>query len=112
MKNFIAEGLTIDHAPAAARLSGAGTLIGAVGDGMVGVAQADTPISTSRPFSIKGVFELPKLTADVVGQGVKLYWDNTNLRLTLTAAGNTSAGRAYAAASGSVSLVQIALNVP
>lgn len=112
MKNGVSEGLTIDHAPAAARAAGAATLIGAVGNGMLGVAVADVAAGATGVFRIKGVFELPKLTADVVAQGALLYWDNTNLRLTLTAASNTIAGRAFEAASGAVSLVRIAINVP
>jgi predicted RecA/RadA family phage recombinase len=112
MKNAISEGQTIDHAPAAARAAGAATLIGAVGNGMLGVAVTDVGAGVSGVFRIKGVFELPKLTADVVAQGALLYWDNTNLRLTLTSASNTLAGRAFEAASGTVSVVKIAINVP
>lgn len=102
----IAEGRTIDHAPTAQRLSGAGTLIGT----RIGIAVDDVAANATGVFYIKGVFELNKLTADVVTQGAALYWDNTNLRLTTTASGNTYAGWAYAAASGSVSTVQIVLN--
>ena len=106
MKNFISQGLTIDHTPAAARLSGAGTLIGT----KVGVAINDTSISTQGPFAIDGVYELPKLSTDVVTQGAALYWDNTNLRLTLTSAGNTYAGYAFAAAGNGVTTAQVVLN--
>lgn len=109
MKNAIAEGRTIDHSPAAQRLAGAGTLIGAVGNGMLGVAASDTAASTQGVFYIEGVFELPKLTTDVVTQGAALYWDNTNLRLTLTSASNTLVGRAYAAAGNGVTTAQIIL---
>lgn len=106
MKNAVAEGLTIDHTPAAQRLAGAGTLIGL----MVGVAVNDVSASTEGVFYIQGVFNMPKLTADVVTQGAQLYWDNTNLRWTLTSAGNTAAGKAYKAASGSVSTVDVIIN--
>jgi predicted RecA/RadA family phage recombinase len=106
MKNAVAEGLTIDHTPSAQRLAGACTLIGA----MVGVAVADVAASTSGVFRIKGVFNLPKLSTDVVAQGVQLYWDNTNLRWTLTSAGNTAAGKAYAAAGNGVATVDVIIN--
>lgn len=107
MKNCIVlEGRTVDHTPAAARASGAATLIGT----KIGVAVADVAISTQGVFYVKGVFELPKLTTDVVTQGAALYWDNTNLRLTLTSAGNTYAGYAYAAAGNGVTTAQIVLN--
>jgi predicted RecA/RadA family phage recombinase len=106
MKNFVSQGLTVDHTPAAARLSGAGTLIGT----KIGVAVNDTAISTQGVFALDGVFELPKLSTDVVAQGAALYWDNTNLRLTVTASGNTYAGYAFAAAGNGVATVQINLN--
>lgn len=112
MKIYVAEGRTIDHAPAAQRLSGAGTLIGVVGNGLIGVAKDDTAASASGVFYIEGVFTLPKLSTDVVTQGAALYWDNTNLRLTLTSASNTLAGRAYAAAGNGVTSVAIKINQP
>lgn len=106
MKNFVSQGLTIDHTPAATRLAGAGTLIGT----KIGVALNDTPLNTQGAFAIDGVFTLPKLGTDVVAQGAALYWDNTNLRLTVTSAGNTYAGYAFAAAGNGVTTVDLVLN--
>ncbi len=106
MKNFICEGRTIDHAPSAQRLSGAATLIGL----WLGVAASDVAANVSGVFYIDGVFDLPKLSTDVVAQGVALYWDDTNRRLTVTASGNTLVGKAYAAAGNGVATVQIAIN--
>lgn len=106
MKGMVSQGLTIDHAPAAQRLSGAATLIGT----KIGVALNDTAATVSGPFAIDGVFTLPKLSTDVVAQGAALYWDNTNLRLTVTSAGNTYAGYAYAAAGNGVATVDCVLN--
>lgn len=110
MKNLVAEGKTIEHTPAAARAAGAGTLIGVVGNGRIGVAVSDVAISTPGVFAIKGVYTLPKLSTDVVTQGAILYWDNTNLRLTLTSASNTVAGWAYAAAGSGVATVACVIN--
>ena len=76
----------------------------------VGVALAAIAASTPGPVAVKGVYTLPKLSTDVVAQGALLYWDNTNTRLTTTAAGNTLAGRAAAAAGNGVSTVDIDLN--
>jgi predicted RecA/RadA family phage recombinase len=56
------------------------------------------------------VFNLPKLSTDVVAQGDLLYWDNTNKRLTTTVGTNTLAGYATAAASGTATTVNISLN--
>lgn len=106
MKNAVSMGLTIDHAPAAQRLAGAMTLIGV----RVGVAVNDVAATVSGVFYVQGVFEIPKLSTDVVAQGAALYWDNTNLRLTTTSSGNTLAGYAFAAAGNGVATVQIAIN--
>lgn len=106
MKNGIEEGRTIDHAPTAQRLAGAATLIGV----RLGVAANDVAANVQGVFYVKGVAELPKLSTDVVAQGVALYWDDTNRRLTVTASGNTLAGYAYAAAGNGATTVRIALN--
>lgn len=106
MKTLVAEGRTIDHAPAAQRLSGAMTLIGT----KVGVAKDDTAANVSGVFYVDGVFTVNKLSTDVVTQGAALYWDTANLRLTVTSAGNTYAGYATAAAGNGVATVNICVN--
>lgn len=106
MKTAVSEGLTIDHTPAAARAAGAATLIGL----RIGVAVNDVAISTPGVFRMRGVFTLPKLTTDAPAQGALLYWDNTNLRLTTTSAGNTLAGYAFAAAINGDTTVRCAIN--
>lgn len=106
MKNFVVQGITIDHAPAAARASGAATLIGT----RIGVAKDDVAANATGVFLVQGVFTLPKLTTDAPAQGAALYWDNTNLRLTTTSAGNTLAGFAFAAAVNGDTTVQCAIN--
>ncbi|HEX7127294.1 MAG TPA: DUF2190 family protein [Thermodesulfobacteriota bacterium] len=47
-----------------------------------------------QPFSGKttGLFVLPKATGEAWTQCQKLYWDDTNKRLTTTASGNTLVG--------------------
>lgn len=107
MKNLVSKGMTIDHTPAAARAAGACTLIGL----MVGVAESDVAASTEGTFAIEGVFSLPKLSTDNMTQGAQLYWDNTNLRWTLTSAGNTAAGKCFAAAAASTTVVSVKINV-
>lgn len=111
MNNGVAQGITIDHTPTAQRLASAATLIGSVGNGMIGIAVNDVAANTEGVFRTDGVHTLPKLSTDVVAQGVQLYWDNTNLRLTLTSAGNTKAGVAWAAAGNGVTTVRCKINV-
>lgn len=106
MKNYIQPGDVLDHTAAAALVSGAGVLIGS----RLGVATKDAAIGETIGVAVRGVYNLPKLTTDVVAQGVPLYWDNTNKRLTVTATANTLAGYAAAAAGNGVATVNISLN--
>jgi predicted RecA/RadA family phage recombinase len=107
-KNYIQPGEVLDftNTTGATIASGAGVLIGV----RLGVAKTDIANNATGSVAMKGVHELPKLGTDVVAQGALLYWDNTNKRLTTTASGNTAAGYAAAAASGSVSTVRLSLN--
>lgn len=105
-KNHLKSGDLIDVVLAAAILSGAGILIGV----RVGVAQTSGAAGDTVACAVRGVYELPKLSTDVVAQGALLYWDNTNKRLTVTATANTLAGYAFAAAGAGAATVQISLN--
>lgn len=104
-KIAVASGDRLNVTLAAATTSGTALLIGTI----IGVAVTSGAIGDVVAHEVEGVFELPKLTTDVVTQGAKLYWDNTNKRLTVTASGNTEAGVAYAAADGAATTVLIKL---
>ena len=75
-----------------------GVLLTDLANGEVGAAQ------------VTGVWELTKLSTDVVTQGALLYWDAGNSRLTTTASTHKQAGYAWAAASGTDTTVQIKIN--
>lgn len=106
MKNFIQPGEVITHAHSAAVVSGDPLKIGL----LLGVASGDYAINEAGEYALSGVFELTKVTADVVAIGVQLYWDDTAKKLTTTVGTNIKAGRAFAAADGTVSKVKILLN--
>jgi predicted RecA/RadA family phage recombinase len=105
-KNYIQPGEVLDVTLGATITSGSGLLVSK----RVGVALADGVSGDTIAVQVKGVFNLPKLSTDVVAQGDLLYWDNTNKRLTTTSTSNTLAGYATAAASGTATTVNIALN--
>jgi predicted RecA/RadA family phage recombinase len=105
-KNYIQPGEVLDVTLAAIITSGSGLLVGV----RLGVALTDGAIGDTIAVQVKGVFNLPKLSTDVVAQGAALYWDNTNKRLTTTSTSNTLAGYAAAAAGNGVTTVNIALN--
>lgn len=105
-KNYIQPGEVLDHVAAAAIISGQVVLLGL----RIGVALGNAAIGATVAVQVKGVFNLPKVTANVVTQGALLYWDNTAKLLTTVPTANTLAGYATAAASGTATTVNISLN--
>lgn len=81
MKNYVQEGNTITVTAAAAITSGQLVVVGAIN----GVAASDAASGADVEVTVEGVFELPKVTTDVIAQGDKLYWDSVQLKLTKTA---------------------------
>lgn len=108
MKNYIQKGDRIQFANSTGGTitSGSGVLVGK----RVGVAVADIANTTTGILAMEGVFNLPKLSTDVIAQGDLLYWDNTNKRLTSTTTSNTLCGYAQNAAGNGVSTIDIMLN--
>ena len=103
---YISGGNTVDYtAGGSAITSGQVVLIGT----RVGVAKDAIAANSAGVLHVTGVWSAAKLSSDVVTQGAALYWDNTNSRFTLTSAGNTLAGWAFAAAGNGVTTVQIKL---
>lgn len=107
-QNYVQEGdvLNYTNTSGSTITSGTAILIGT----WLGVALADIANGATGSVAIEGVFTVPKLSTDVVTQGAAVYWDNTNKRLTLTSAGNTLVGHAFAAAGNGATTVQIKLN--
>lgn len=105
-RNYVAPGEHFDFTPGTAVASGDVVLMADT----IGVAHKDGAAGAPVAVSVEGVFTLAKLSTDAIAQGQKVYWDNTNKRLTLTSAGNTLAGRAYAAAGAGTSSVRVKIN--
>lgn len=103
---FVQPGDAIDYTAGANIVSGQVVLMGV----RIGVAAKDIANGMTGTVLVTGVFNITKLTTDVVAQGAALYWDNTNSRLTTTASGNTLAGYATAAAGGTATSVNIKIN--
>ncbi|AOF95988.1 DUF2190 family protein [Sphingobium sp. RAC03] len=109
MKNFVQNGDNLTLTAPVALAAGAAALIGSI----FGVASCDAAIGAPVVLVTRGVFTLPKATGEAWTEGVKLYWDNTNRRLTTTSAGNTqvavaTAAAASAATSGNAALCFVA----
>jgi predicted RecA/RadA family phage recombinase len=88
MKNFVKTGVMLGLVAPYAVSSGDGMLVGAI----FAVAASAAPQGVEVEARREGVFVLPALNTDVGAQGAKIYWDNANRRVTVTAAGNVLVG--------------------
>jgi predicted RecA/RadA family phage recombinase len=86
-------------------LSGQGMLVGA----FFRVAASDAAQNALVECETRGEFELPKDPAQAISAGARLFWDNTNRRLTTTATGNFQVGIATVAAGASDATVRVML---
>lgn len=108
MKNFIESGKVIQHVLTVAVASGGVVKIG----NLLGVAVTSGEIGDTIAVNLEGVYELPKLTTDVVAIGVPLYWDADPGECTLTAnsGANELIGYAWEAAGNGVTEVKVVLD--
>jgi predicted RecA/RadA family phage recombinase len=81
MKNYIQTGDTLTVTAPADVSSGDLVVVGSI----IGVAAYDAASGADVEVDTDGVFELPKVVTDVIGQGDKLYWDSSVKKLTKTA---------------------------
>lgn len=107
MKTYVQDGDTVTLPAPYAVTSGQGALIGA----LFGVANFDAASGADCEFDIEGVFDVTALSTDTAAVGAKLYWDNTNRRLTTTAASNTLVGVAVATKSAGAATARIRLGI-
>jgi len=105
-RNFVAPGEHFDFTATAAVASGDVVLM----TDTIGIATRALAIGETGPVVTENVFTVSKLSTDAITKGQKVYWDNTNKRMTLTSAGNTLAGRAYAAAGAGTTSVPVKIN--
>jgi predicted RecA/RadA family phage recombinase len=102
----IAEGNYIDYTPGSAVSAGA-VIVQA---DLVGVAEKDIAANTLGALSVRGLYNINKLSTDVVAVGAILYWDVANSRATITASTHKQFGRAIAAAGNGATKVLALLN--
>ena len=105
MLNCLGEGDTLVLTAPAAVASGAGALIG----NTFGVAKTAIASGAKGPFLIEGKVSLPK-DANAIGEGVKVYWDNTAKVVTATATSNTLIGVSILARLAGDTTAQVRLN--
>lgn len=107
MRNYVQPGdsLALAVPYAGGITSGQGVLVGA----LFGVAAVDAEQNAVIECQTKGVFDITKEPALPITAGARLFWDNTNRRLTTTATGNFQVGIAAVAALASDTTVRVML---
>jgi predicted RecA/RadA family phage recombinase len=111
MRNYVQPGdsLALAVPYAGGVTSGQGVLVGA----LFGVAAVDGAQNAVIECQTKGVFDIAKEPALAITAGARLFWDNTNRRLTTTATGNFQVGLATLAALAADTTVRaVLLRVP
>ncbi|WP_135468534.1 DUF2190 family protein [Crenalkalicoccus roseus] len=86
-------------------LAGQGLLVGA----FFGVAASDAAQNTLVECETRGEFEFPKEPALAITQGARVFWDNTNRRITTTASGNFQVGLCTVTAAGADPTLRVML---
>ncbi|MGG5819637.1 DUF2190 family protein [Falsiroseomonas sp. HW251] len=108
MRNFIQPGdsLAVAVPYAGGVTAGQGVLVGAI----FGVAATDGAQNATIECQTKGVFDITKEPALAITAGARVFWDNTNRRLTTTATSNYQVGIATATALAADTTVRAWLN--
>ena len=97
MNNFTEEGLSFPFTAPYALTSGQGVLVGA----LFGVAFGNYALNeTNCRAGRVGRATLTKEPSLAITAGARVFWDNTNRRVTTTATGNICIGCAVTAAAG------------
>ena len=92
-KNFIQPGDTVTVPAPADVSSGEGVLVGK----LFGVAQFDAKTGDDVEISTKGVYTLPKTSAQAWTVGAPIYWDGSKCTTADGSGANTLIGHALAA---------------
>ena len=103
---YVMSGDTVNYVAGSNLSAGAVVVIGV----RIAVLLADIASGATGAARVQGVFNLAKLSTDVVAQGDLLYWDAGNSRLTTTASTHKTAGYAASASGNGVSTCEVNLN--
>lgn len=106
MKNYVQDGETITLVAPYALASGDGALVGSF---FVIAANAAANGATFEGKT-NGVYAITALSTDTGTVGTKVYWDNTNKRITTTAAGNSLVGALTVAKANGETTATVRLN--
>ncbi len=108
MRNFIQPGhsLAVAVPYAGGVTAGQGVLVGA----LFGIAAIDGIQNATIEVATQGVFDVTKQPSLAITAGARVFWDDTNRRVTTTAAGNFQVGIATQAALAADATARVWLN--
>ncbi len=106
MKNFVQAGVSLTLAAPYSLTSGQGALVGSI----FGVANGAAASGAEVVLTLAGVFDLPKVSTDVLTVGATVYWDDSPGIVTTTAAGNIKIGVAVLAAANPSGVARVRVN--
>jgi predicted RecA/RadA family phage recombinase len=106
MKTFAQPGLSVSLPMPYDRTSGQGVLVGA----LFGVVAVDALSGASAEVAVNGVFDITKEAPLVIAVGARVFWENTNKRVTTTATGNVAIGHAVVAAASADTTARVRLS--
>ena len=106
MKTFVQPGLSVPLPMPYDRTSGQGVLVGA----LFGVVAVDAPSGVTAEVAVNGVFDITKEAPLVIAVSARVFWDNTNRRVTTTTTANVAIGHAVVAAASADTTVRARLS--
>jgi predicted RecA/RadA family phage recombinase len=104
MKNFVQEGEVVSVLAPATVVAGQGVLVGSI----FGVAITDAASGAPVNIGLRGIYALPKVSAEVWTAGQILYWNGT--AVTNVASTNKIIGATPLAVAGGVTTANVLLN--
>lgn len=105
MKNLVQPGLSVPLPMPYDRTSGQGVLVGA----LFGVVAVDALTGVTAEVAVNGVFDITKEAPLVIAVGARVFWDNTNKRVTTTSTANVAVGHAVVAAASADTTARVRL---
>jgi len=106
MKTFVQPGLSIPLPMPYDRISGQGALVGA----LFGVVAVDALSGVTAEVAVNGVFDITKEAPLMIAVGARVFWDNTNRRVTTTATANVAIGHDVVAAASADTIARVRLS--
>ena len=102
---YIHEGTVVDFTPVVDVAAGSVVVQG----DLVGITKRDVKADSLGGIAVEGVFDIAKVSADVISAGAKVYWKADDEVVVTTELGNKLVGKAVATAGAGTATVRVLL---